>query len=153
MKTLILYDSVYGNTEKIAQAIGAALPGEVQVQKVGPVLPGDLGSLDLLILGSPTRGGLPTEAMRSLMERIGAPAHQGARAVAFDTRLTWGFLPHDAFAALKIADSLKAKGWRLAAEPQGFFVKGPKKGPLKRGELERATAWAKGLVTAEGSLA
>jgi flavodoxin len=147
MKTLIIYDSVYGNTERIAQAIGAALPGEVQVQRVGQVRPGDLENADLLILGSPTRGGLPTEAIQDLVQRIGAPAQEGARAAAFDTRLTWGFLPRDAFAAIKIAEGLKARGWTLLAEPTGFFVRGLKKGPLKRGEVERAATWARGLLT------
>ena len=30
MKTLIVYDSVHGNTEKIARAIGDAIAGEVE---------------------------------------------------------------------------------------------------------------------------
>ena len=37
MRTLVIYDSVYGNTEIIARAIGDALPGEVQVLRVGQV--------------------------------------------------------------------------------------------------------------------
>jgi hypothetical protein len=45
-----------------------------------------------------------------------------------------------------MADMLEEKGWTLVGEPGGFFVKGLKKGPLKRGEAERAAAWAKGLV-------
>jgi hypothetical protein len=45
-----------------------------------------------------------------------------------------------------MADALKEKGWTLAGEPGGFIVKGLKKGPLKRGEAERAAAWAKGLA-------
>jgi flavodoxin len=35
MKALILYDSLYGNTEKIARAIGSAITGEVKVLRVG----------------------------------------------------------------------------------------------------------------------
>ena len=37
MKSLIIYDSIYGNTEKIAQAIGEGLTGEVKVVRVGEV--------------------------------------------------------------------------------------------------------------------
>jgi flavodoxin len=58
-KTLVVYDSTYGNTEKIAQAIGEAIGG--QILRVGEVNPADLKGFDLLIVGSPTRGGLPTE--------------------------------------------------------------------------------------------
>ena len=149
MKTLVVYDSVYGNTEKIARAIGAAIPGEVQVLRVGQVNAGDLETVDLLIIDSPTHGALPTEAVQRLVDRIGAPAREGAELATFDTRLSWGFLERWGFAAPKMADSLKEKGWRLTAAPEGFFVKGLKKGPLKRGEVERAAAWAKGLVESQ----
>ncbi|MFZ5916503.1 MAG: flavodoxin family protein [Chloroflexota bacterium] len=150
MKTLVVYDSVYGNTERIARAIGEAIPGEVQVLRVGQVKAGDLETTDLLIVGSPTHGALPTEAVQGLLERIGPPAREGARAATFDTRLTWKFLERwGGFAASKMADALKEKGWTLAGEPGGFFVRGLKKGPLKRGEAERAAVWARGLVGSE----
>jgi hypothetical protein len=48
-----------------------------------------------------------------------------------------------------MADTLVQKGWTLAGEPGGFFVKGLRKGPLKEGEAERAAAWAKALVEGE----
>ena len=146
MKTLVVYDSVYGNTEKIARAIGDAIPGEVPVLRVGQVNLGDLETADLLILGSPTHGSLPTEAAQRLVERIGPPAREGAQVATFDTRLSWGFLRRWGFAASKMADALKEKGWTLAGAPEGFFVRGLKKGPLKRGEAERAAAWAKEIV-------
>jgi flavodoxin len=147
MRTLIVYDSIYGNTEIIARAIAEAIPGEVQVLRVGQVDPGDVQSVDLLLVGSPTHGALPTEAVKAFLDAIGAPPREGARAATFDTRLTWGFLERwGGFAAPKMADALQGKGWTRAGEPGGFFVKGLKKGPLKRGEASRAAAWAKGLV-------
>ncbi len=149
MKTLVVYDSIYGNTEIIARAIGEAIPGEVQVVRVGQVSVSDLEAVGLLIIGAPTHGSLPSEAAQGLMARIGSPAREGARAATFDTRLTWGFLRRYGFAADRLADTLKEKGWTLVGEPGGFFVRGLKKGPLKRGEAERAAAWAKGLVESQ----
>jgi flavodoxin len=146
VKTVVVYDSVHGNTERIAQAIGDAIPGEVPVLRVGQVDASDLADVDLLILGSPTHGAEPTEAVRSLIQRIGSPTREGARAALFDTRFTWRFLKRWGFAAPKMADTLQEKGWTLAGTPEGFFVKGLQKGPLKRGEVGRATAWARGLV-------
>jgi flavodoxin I len=147
MKTLVVYDSVYGNTEIIARAIGDAIPGEVEVLRVGQVKAGDWETADLLIIGSPTHGSLPTEAAQGLVAKIGSPARESAKAATFDTRLTWKFLERwGGFAAPKMADTLKEKGWTLAGAPGGFFVKGLKKGPLKRGEADRAAAWARGLV-------
>lgn len=154
MKTCVVYDSVYGNTAKIAYAISAAvaealsdgLPGNVPVLPVEEVDPSELSRLDLLIIGSPTHGAMATEAVQGLLERIGAPAHEGARLATFDTRLTWKFLRSYGYAADKIADALAPRGWTLVEPQGGFFVGGLRKGPLKRGELERATAWARALV-------
>ena len=152
MKALVIYDSVYGNTEIVAQTIGSAISDQAQVVRVGQVDAADCASVDLLLIGSPTHGALPTEAMQAFLDRIGPPAHEGARAATFDTRLTWGFLEKwGGFAAPKMADKLKEQGWTLVGEPGGFFVRGLKKGPLKRGEAERAAAWAKGLIEGQGS--
>ena len=73
MKTLVVYDSVYENTRTIAQAIGDAIPGEVEVLHEGHVNTGDLETVDLLIIGSPTHGAMPTEAVQGLIARIGSP--------------------------------------------------------------------------------
>jgi flavodoxin len=146
MKTIVVYDSVYGNTQAVAQAIGQALPGEVEVRRVGQVPVTELETADLLIVGSPTHGALPTEAVQDLLKQLSAPACDGARAATFDTRLTWRFLERwGGFAAPKMSEALTEKGWKLACAPGGFFVRGLKKGPLQRGELERATAWARGI--------
>jgi flavodoxin len=150
MGTLVVYDSVYGNTEIVARAIAEALPGEVRVLRAGQVQAEDWETADLLIIGSPTHGALPTEAVQGLLGRIGAPTRESARAATFDTRLTWKFLERwGGFAAPKMADTLRKTGWTLVGEPGGFFVKGLKKGPLRRGEADRAAAWAKGLVEGE----
>ena len=146
MKTLIVYDSVYGNTEIVARAIGEALGATVPVLRLDQVQVADMESADLLIIGSPTHGSEATPAMKALVTRIGAPASDLARLATFDTRLTWGFLRKHGYAAGKIEDALKAKGWTPAASQGGFFVRGLRKGPLKKGELERATAWAEELA-------
>jgi flavodoxin I len=146
MKTLVVYDSLYGNTETIARTIAQALPGDVPVVRAGQADPTELETADLLIIGAPTHGSLPSETAQGLIQRIGSPARQGAKLAAFDTRLSWGFLKRYGFAASKMADPLLEKGWTLAVEPEGFIVRGLKKGPLKRGEVERASAWAKRLA-------
>jgi flavodoxin len=149
MKTVVVYDSLYGNTQAIAQAIGEAIDGEVQVLQVGQVQTSDLETVDLLILGSPTHGSLPSAAVQSFLATIGQPVKVGARAATFDTRLTWRFLERwGGFAASKMAATLQEKGWILVGAAGGFFVRGLKKGPLKRGEIDRAARWAKEIVEA-----
>lgn len=151
MKALVVYDSVYGNTEKIARAIAAAVISSdgVKVLRVGEANPSELESIDLLIVGSPTQGGTPTAAVKEFLRNIPVNALRDIGVIAFDTRLSatdhgvalrllLGILD---YAAGRIAGSLQGKGGYLVAPPEGFIVEG-KEGPLKEGELERASAWA-----------
>jgi flavorubredoxin len=64
MKALIVYDTKFGHTEKIAQAIGDALGGKVLPVEEGN--PAELQEFSLVILGSSTHGGFPTEGINNL---------------------------------------------------------------------------------------
>ncbi|MBA7611684.1 hypothetical protein ES703_18912 [subsurface metagenome] len=145
MKTLIVYDSVYGNTEKIAKTIGDAITGEVKVLRVGEVNSSELKAFDLLIVGSPTQGGRPTRAIQDFINKVQVSAFKGTNVAAFDTRLSTKLVRIFGYAAGRIAGSLKRKGGTLIVSPEGFFVKGTK-GPLKEGEVEHAASWAKEIV-------
>lgn len=144
MKSLIVYDSTYGNTEKIARAIGAALTGDVKVQKAGEVNAAELASYDLLVIGSPTYGGRPMPTVADFLGKIPDDAVKGKNVAAFDTRIPTKFAKLFGYAADRIAKSLKDKGANLMVPAEGFFVNG-KSGPLKDGEEQRAANWAKGL--------
>ena len=146
MKTIIAYDSMYGNTEEIARAIGAAITGEVRVLRAGEEGPSDLESIGLLIVGSPTQGGRPTPALRDFLGRTPEHSLRGINVAAFDTRLTARWVKVFGYAAGRIARSLEKLGGILIVPPEGFFVEGTK-GPLKEGERERAAGWAKGIVS------
>jgi len=145
MKTLVVYDSVYGNTEKIARAIGGAITGEGKVIRAGEVDPAELKTIDILIVGSPTYGGRPTPAMQGFLDRISESALKGKSVAAFDTRYSTKLVKIFGFAADKISDNLMMKGGTVISSPQGFFVEG-KKGPLKEGQIARAAGWAKEIV-------
>jgi flavodoxin len=145
MNTLVIYDSLYGNTRIIAQAITDAIPGDVKMVHVNEVNASQLSIYDLLIVGAPTHGGRASEAVSSLLGRIEAAALIGVKVTAFDTRLTWWWLRLFGFAAPKIAMTLKKKGGTLIGTPEGFFVTGGE-GPLQDGEVERAAAWAREIT-------
>ena len=106
MKSLVVYDSVYGNTRTIAQAIGDALPGEVEVRMAGAVSTSDMEGCDLLIVGAPTHGGQPTEAPAGFLEGIQPSALKGVKVAAFDTRLTAKWVRIFGYAAPKLAARL-----------------------------------------------
>ena len=145
MKTLIIYDSIHGNTEKIAKAIREEIPGEARVLRVGNENPLDAEKFNLLIVGSPTHGGRPTKAIQDFIKQINETSLKGTNVAAFDTRFSSGWVKIFGFAAERIAEGLKRKGGVLAASPKGFFVKGTE-GPLKEGEVGNAKLWASEIV-------
>ncbi len=151
MKAIIVYDSVFGNTAKVAHAIAATL--NTSALPVGKVTPEMLTGLDVLVVGSPTRGFRPTEAVSKLMRELPKNQLAGVQVAAFDTRILLETINSKAlrfivdkggYAASTIAKGLQKKGGELIAEPEGFLVTG-EQGPLKEGELERAEGWAESL--------
>ena len=159
MKALVVYDSVFGNTEKVAQAMGQALASQAEVQtlRVGDVKPEHLTGSDALIVGSPTRAFSPTPAIKNWLKSLPSNSLKGVKVAAFDTRIALSDVNSSlltfmvklfGYAAKPIGDRLTKKGGDLALSPEGFFVK-DSEGPLKDGELERAVAWAKQVVVAQ----
>lgn len=156
MDVLIVYDSVFGNTEKIAHAIGNSFEAKENVETVraNQLKPGQLNGVALLIVGSPTRAFSPTKSIKTFLRKIPSKSLKGVRVAAFDTRIDPVdvdspvldfFIKIFGYAAKPIADKLRKKGGRLVAQPEGFIVKGSE-GPLKDGECERAANWVKMIV-------
>jgi flavorubredoxin len=146
MNTVVVYDSQYGNTERIAQTIADALRafGQAQAVRVDPAHPVSLQGMDLLILGSPTQGLKPTLAMQSFVETISSQQIRGRAVACFDTRFR-GFMWKSS-AAPHMSSQLRTMGVELLIQPESFFVKFMKaEGPLLAGEVERAATWAKML--------
>jgi flavodoxin len=150
MNALVLYDSQYGNTERIARAIADTLRefGEVRTVLVNHEHAAELRGVDLLVVGCPTQGWGPTPAMLSFLEGISSEELHGPALACFDTRFK---LPRwmTGSATKVMAEKLQEKGISLLVPPESFFVKG-KEGPLRGGELDRAAAWAQMLVKEAG---
>lgn len=145
MRVLVVYDSVYGNTEQIARAIGGAIANDVKILHVREVEPSELKGIDLLIIGAPTQGGRPTQTMQEFLKNVSEPDIKGINVAAFDTRISAKWVGIFGYAAGRIAKSLKKKGGNLLLNPEPFFVEGTK-GPLKEGEPERAVTWAREVI-------
>ncbi|MFP3902555.1 MAG: flavodoxin family protein [Acidimicrobiia bacterium] len=167
MRALVVYESMYGNTQTIAEAVADGLgssPGTdtVEAVEVGAA-PRDVPSdVDLLVVGAPThafslsrpnsRADAAERSDRPLVstgigvrEWITGLSHARERgAVAtFDTRLRRPRLPGSAArAALR---RMRRLGWRPAARAASFWVEGTT-GPLSEGEHERARRWGTELA-------
>ena len=159
MKSVVVYESFYGNTESVARAIaeGLARGGPSDAVHVGAVDPSMLVDVDLLVVGAPTHvWGLPRARTRSATPAAAdagpllrdwlksVPDGSGRPATSFSTRLDKPRLLTGS-AAGGVARRLKRRGWRIAASPMSFVV-GGNEGPLERGQVEQAKAWGDELV-------
>ncbi len=173
MRAVVVYESVYGNTHAVAEAIGkgigAADPsGEVQVMPVGSATPEVIAAADLVVVGGPThargmtrtmsRTGAVEKAKEQGREEILDPDAEGeglrewfdalgqvagTPATAFDTHGEPVLLAGGA--ARGIGKRLRKHGFTLVADPQGFVVEGME-GPMRDGELNKAEAWGHALL-------
>jgi flavodoxin len=153
MQTLVIYDSKFGNTEKIAEAIarGAGTTGGVRVMSTAEatVTQGPAVSPDLVFIGGPTqrRGASPalTAFLRTVPDSI-----RRVPVAPFDTRYRGPQLVMGS-AAAEVAKVTKRSGTSTVAGPESFFV--GRGGPMERqtlesGEIERAEAWGRDVATA-----
>lgn len=147
MKTLVIYDSYFGNTEKIANVIGAEL--ETVPVHVKEFKNTQLENLDLLIVGSPTRAFNPSVNIKNFLNELSNI--DGVKVGAFDTRLEAEKAPSKilrffvkifGYAAEPILKKLEKRGGKKVLEPIGFYVDDTE-GPLREGEIERAKEWVR----------
>lgn len=165
MRVVIGYESMYGNTRRIAEAIGTGFHPDDDVSIV-PTSRIDLTRTtpDLLILGTPTHAhGLPgPSSRRAALETAQTaneqhdvdadaavdtgtrewlsqlPARLDVAVATFDTRFrppAW-MVGHP---ARRVARMLRRRGARLLSRPESFFV--DKHEQLRPGEVERARSW------------
>ena len=149
MQTVVIYDSKFGNTERIARAIGRGLSafGDVRVMSTGEATLTERP--DLLLLGGPTQNRGASPGLNAFVEALPA-ALRGVPAASFDTRYrgkTWLM----GSAAAKAAEAIRDAGGDLVAEPESFFI--VRKGPMEHqtlepGELERAEQGAAAVAAA-----
>lgn len=155
MKVLVIYESAFGNTKKVAEAIGAGFTG-AEVRHVNQVNVDEFGNFDCLVVGSPTQKLNYVEGMRDFLARIPQDGLKGVKVAAFDTRISIDDVQSTVerfaarvflhrYAAKPIASALVSKGGVEVIDPEGFYVLDTE-GPLKECELERATAWAKQIT-------
>jgi hypothetical protein len=166
MNALVVYESMYGNTRKIAEAIAASL-GCAAVP-VKDATSARVAGADLVVVGGPTHAfGMSRESTRRAAADAAAKAGSGVTmdadatgpglrewlpehaahvrsAAAFDTRTNWPSLI-GGHASRRIARTLRRHGARLVDLPRSFRVS--KRNELLPGELDRARTWGHELTS------
>lgn len=162
MKTLIVYESMFGNTHEVADAVAVGLAGTGLVDVVDVSwAPEVLDGIDLLVVGGPTHAfsmsrastraeaatqGATDASAIGIREWLDAlpECSPPVRLATFDTHVAQKWVPGSA--AKAAAHSAKHHGLRAVAR-ESFYVEGTK-GPLSDGERDRATAWGRSLAAA-----
>jgi hypothetical protein len=166
---MVIYESMYGNTRQIAEAIGSGLSGAFDVAVV-PVSRADaqlLADAGLVVAGGPTHvhgmsrastrraavdaAGKPESGLNAepgaagpgLREWFGSLGRYQAKAAAFDTRMQGSALLTGR-SSRQVARLLRAHGFDVAAPPESFLV--TRQNALVPYESERAREWAAKLA-------
>jgi len=169
MRAVVVYESMFGNTHHIADAVGTGLaPGfDVTVVPVSRADPEVLRDADLVVVGGPTHAhGMSRPVTRRGAAQMTAKPQSGqslepealapglrewfaglgtyhAKAAAFDTRAA-GLAFFTGRASKGVGRALRRHGFDLAAKPESFLVTGQRLGP---DEEDRAKAWAAHLAS------
>jgi flavodoxin len=156
MRALVVYDSYFGNTKRVAKLIGKVLEEEyvVIVKDVTDFEENDLINLPLLVIGSPTRGFKPTKNTVNFLKMLGDYELQNLKIALFDTRMdieqldnkVVKFLGKKMGYALDTMEKVLKKNNNptiIATLP--VYVKDTK-GPLVDGEIEKIKQWANQLI-------
>ncbi len=139
MKALVVYDSNFGNTQKIAEVIAKGI--DAKAVSIKDIQASELIDFDLLVVGSPIIGWKPSPRMINFLSGLTPGQLTGTKVTSFDTRVEL-FIHGDA--ASKILKALVTVGGEVVLPSTGFHVKG-KEGPLFEGEIDKAADWA-GLI-------
>jgi len=153
MKGIVVYDTSYGNTKKIAETIAETLREsgiEVDLFDVKDVKRLSAKDYDFLALGSPTRFGTMSFAIRGFLGKVKTEEWMSKPFAAFDTenpenvekalaeKKEWS-------AAEKISEKLRDTKMKQVLPVLKSLVLG-QKGPLKEGEIERTKGYARDLA-------
>jgi hypothetical protein len=175
MDIAVVYESMFGNTRAVAEAIAVGIreadpSARVTVTRVGAIPAGDLGEVGLLVAGGPThitRMSSPRTRAQGVqaVQKPAAKPHRELEPNAAGPGIrewldglpktqpgsraaafdTRLSYPLAGGAARPIARQLRRHGYQLVAKPEGFIVTDGE-GPLRDGELDRARAWGATLA-------
>jgi hypothetical protein len=174
MRAVIVYESMFGNTHAIADAIGKGLEPTLEVVVVPLAEAGRerWGDADLLVVGGPTHlHGMSRPGSRKwaaaiaqkprndlVLDRdaegpgvrhwLASLGHGHTKVAAFDTRYT-GLAGLTDRASKAICRKLRKHGFEVVAKPESFLV--DSKHHLEPGEEARAQDWGKRLAANVGS--
>ncbi len=149
MKTLIIYDSVFGNTAQAANFLADTLGSDVLAKPLAETVAADISAVERVVVATPTHAGRASQPWQNFLKFLPADIWRSKRVAVFSTGLPAQdknfflkiLLKILGYAATPTLALLLKKGALLAGEPLDLMV-AAKQGPLLPGELDRLSAWA-----------
>jgi len=147
-KVIVAYESKYGNTRLVAEAI---IEGMKEVEEIETVLSelkeADLNKVpdyDAILIGSPNHWGGPTRGVRKFIDNLSKLNLEGKLFAVFDTYLGKDF--EKAVKKMEKRINEKVPGLKLIAPGLSIKVQGMK-GPLVEGELPKCKEFGSKIAT------
>jgi hypothetical protein len=164
-RALVVFESMFGNTEQVARAVADGLRAEGVPTRVVDVsaAPADLPpSVELLVVGAPThafslsrrktrvdavrQGADPSKSaigLRKWLDAVRPSTDRPLHVAVYDTRVSKARrLPAAGPSAARLA---KRRRFAAVDRPVAFLVDDVK-GPLVAGEIDRATSWGHSMA-------
>ncbi len=151
MKKIVVYDSYFGNTGAIAEAIGTTLGEDTQVIKVHALKLDSLKDYDIIVIGSPTRAFRPTKEIKQLVKKLEVKTPSSV--AIFDTRMhveeapkILRFLSSKFGYSNDTLEKILSKKNITPKIPSGAFYVRDTEGPLFEDEIHLAQKWSQQLL-------
>jgi len=137
-KTVVIYDSKFGNTEKIAMALSEGMKREgleVDCVRIDNVVLNKLAEYDILAIGASTQAFGISQPMKEFLKKLESVNLRDKKAFAFDTKMKSRFAGS---AAKGIEKQLKKLNMTIIKPYASAIVKGAE-GPLEEDAEEKFT--------------
>jgi len=147
-KVIVVYESKYGNTKRVAETI---IEGINEIEKIEAVLkepkhlePTEVLDYDVILIGSPNHIDGPTRGIKKFIDKLGKIGLEGKLGAVFDTYMGGDF--NKAVRKMEKRINEKVPGLKLITS--GLSIKvGGTKGPIVEGELPKCKEFGKKLAT------
>lgn len=147
VKVLVVYESKYGNTKSLAEAIVEGMNEvekiDVSVKELKDVNLSEISGYDVVLIGSPNHFGGPTRGIKGFIDKLGELQLQGKKFAVFDTYLGGDF--EKAVKKMEKQITEKASGLKQIISGLSIKVQGMK-GPIVEGELPKCREFGRKIA-------
>jgi len=147
MNVLIVYESKYGNTQKVAELISEGMKigegHEISIENVNEIDLSKSNFYDLILIGSPNHMGGPTKTVKKFIDKLSESPLKGKSYAVFDTYMK----KDEGKAVKKMETRISKKLPDLRKLSSGLSIKvGGMKGPIVEEDIPKCKEFGEQLL-------